>query len=89
MRYGGHPSDEELRGNFDSLLRAALSGGGLHTETGLDRKTITVLREIMLAYPNASEELVAAAHRAFAGQLDGSNAAEWRAEMDRKLAARE
>ncbi|MFJ7206768.1 hypothetical protein ACIQWR_24965 [Streptomyces sp. NPDC098789] len=36
----------------------------------------------------AMEALVAAARRAFAGQLDGTNAAAWRAEMDRRIAAR-
>ncbi|WP_245676912.1 hypothetical protein [Nocardia acidivorans] len=86
MRYGGHPSKEQLQRNFDSMLQRALSGGGLRTETGLDQQTMRALRDLRSAYPNASPELEAAARRAFAGQLDGSNAAARRAEMDRIIA---
>ncbi|MFF2552685.1 hypothetical protein ACFVUS_16890 [Nocardia sp. NPDC058058] len=89
MRYGGHPSKEQLQRNFDSMLRSVLSGSGLRTETGLDQQTMKALRELRSAYPNAPQELEAAARRAFAGQLDGSNAAQRRAEQDRMIAERE
>ncbi|MFB8002139.1 hypothetical protein [Nocardia sp. NPDC056000] len=87
MRFG-HPSTEQLRLNFDSVLEQVLSGRGVRTETGLDPKTENALWQIRYAYPNASEDLIEAARRAFAGQLDGTNAEEWRAEMDRRIAER-
>ncbi|MET3984783.1 hypothetical protein [Streptomyces sp. PvR034] len=91
MRFG-RPSEEQLRRTFDSVLTAVLSGRGVRTETGLDHTTETALWAIARARANRPEalvdDLVAAARRAFAGQLDGTNAAERRAEMDRRLAAR-
>ncbi|MFD7033835.1 hypothetical protein ACFWAR_37975 [Streptomyces sp. NPDC059917] len=87
MRHG-RPSEEQLRRNFDSVLTAVLSGRGVRTETGLDHRTETALWAVRRAHPNPPDALVAAARRAFAGQLDGTNAAAWRAEMDRRIAAR-
>ncbi|MDD9377256.1 hypothetical protein M8Z33_11325 [Streptomyces sp. ZAF1911] len=87
MRHG-RPSTEQLRRNFDSVLTDVLSGRGVRTETGLDTPTENALWAIARARPNAPDALVAAAYRAFAGQLDGTNAAAWRAEMDRRIAAR-
>lgn len=86
MRYGGHPSDEQLRLSFDAMLEQVLSGRGLRTETGLDLPTVQALRAVGAAFPNASQELIAQARKTFSGQLDGSNAAARRAEMDRLLA---
>ncbi|MFZ3498615.1 hypothetical protein ACODT5_36215 [Streptomyces sp. 5.8] len=87
MRFG-HPSQEQLRRNFESVLTNVLSGRGVRTETGLDSQTEDALWAIARAHPNAPDTLVAAAYRAFAGQLDGSNAAARRAEMDRRIAER-
>ncbi|MFI5985347.1 hypothetical protein ACIBEA_31375 [Streptomyces sp. NPDC051555] len=84
----GRPGEEQLRRNFDSVLTAVLSGRGVRTGTGLDHQTQTALWAIARARPNPSEALVAAARRAFAGQVDGTNSAESRAEMDRRIAAR-
>ncbi|MCP3759469.1 hypothetical protein [Streptomyces sp. TBY4] len=87
MRYG-RPSREQLRRNFDSVLTDVLSGRGVRTETGLDTPTENALWAIARARPDAPDALVAAAYRAFAGQLDGTNAAAWRAETARRIAAR-
>lgn len=87
MRHG-RPSREQLKLNFESMLARVLEGRGLRTETGLDQETRGALKAIALAHPNASEDFVAAARRAFAGQLDGSNAARRRAQWDEKLAER-
>lgn len=82
----GRPSNEQLRRNFDTVLAEALSGEGMRTDTGLDDPTENALWEIVTAYPRVSEELVAAARRAFEGQLDGSNVARWHEELARKMA---
>lgn len=84
----GRPSAEQLRRNFDAVLSEVLSGRGVRTETGLDQDTENTLWDIARAHPNASDELVAAARRAFAGQLDGTNAVARREELARKLAER-
>ncbi|MFD5146401.1 hypothetical protein [Streptomyces sp. NPDC058401] len=84
----GRPSQEQLRRNFESVLTNVLSGRGVRTETGLDSPTENALWAIRYAFPDASDALVAAAYRAFAGQIDGSNAAAWRTEMDRRIAER-
>ncbi|GAA1956917.1 hypothetical protein [Kitasatospora viridis] len=74
----------QLRRNFHHQLESVLAGEGLRTETGLDDRTDEALWAIVGAPPERHDELVAAAYRAFAGQLDGSNAAAWRAELARK-----
>lgn len=90
----GRPTKEQLRRNFDSVLTDVLSGRGVRTETGLDTPTENALwaiaraRQNVPGAPDVPDELVAAAYRAFAGQIDGANAAEWRAEMARRLAER-
>ncbi|WP_433564577.1 hypothetical protein ACQP1O_04215 [Nocardia sp. CA-151230] len=88
MRHG-HPSDDELRENFDEVLTHVLAGRGVHTATGLDDDTQDALWAIAEAYPNATPELIDAARRAFAGQLDGSNAERWQEEMDNWFEERE
>ncbi|MCU1643437.1 MAG: hypothetical protein JWN03_3712 [Nocardia sp.] len=87
MRHG-RPSEEQLKLNFEDMLTRVLEGRGLRTETGLDSPTRATLTEIARAHPNVTDELVEVARRAFAGQLDGSNSARWRAETDRMLAER-
>ncbi|MCX4779341.1 hypothetical protein [Streptomyces sp. NBC_01264] len=84
----GEPSQEQLRRTFESVLTNVLSGRGVRTETGLDSPTENALWAIRYAFPEAPDALVAAAYRAFAGQLDGSNAAAWQAEMDRRITER-
>ncbi|WP_306360356.1 hypothetical protein [Nocardia sp. CC227C] len=84
----GRPSDDELRRNFESVLAEVMVGQGVRTATGLDDDTQDALWEIARAYPDIPDELVLAARRAFAGQLDGSNADRWHEELARKLAER-
>ncbi|MGW4242990.1 hypothetical protein [Nocardia sp. NPDC004722] len=83
---GSRPSDEQLRDNFESALAAARAGNGVRSETGLDAPTKDALWAIARAYPDVPDAMVAAAERSFAGQLDGSNAERWRAEMARRIA---
>lgn len=85
----GRPSREQLKLNFESALVQVLKGRGVRTSTGLDGPTRTALSAIARAHPHVTEELVEAARHAFAGQLDGSNAARRHEENDRDLAERE
>lgn len=85
----GRPSQEQLKLNFDSMLARALAGQGLRSSTGLDEETRTALRAVARAHPNATDDLVEAARHAFAGQLDGSNAARWHAQTDQMLSEME
>ncbi|MGW2601359.1 toxin-antitoxin system YwqK family antitoxin [Streptomyces klenkii] len=85
---GDWPTEDQLRRTFCAVLEEVLSGKGLRTCTGLDMATDDALWEIAKYGPGAPAELVDAARAAFAGQLDGSNAARWRAELRRKFAAR-
>jgi hypothetical protein len=80
-----YPTDDELRGVFEEELGSAVAGGPLRTDTGLDMETDEALVAIAMAYPAVSDALVAEARRAFAGQLDGSNAAARRADLDRLI----
>lgn len=80
-----HPTDDELRENFAEMLESVRGGGGLRTETGLDMETEEALWDIARAYPEVTEELVAAARAAFAGQLDGSHARRHREELARRF----
>ncbi|MEU6831004.1 hypothetical protein ABZ894_20335 [Nocardia beijingensis] len=80
-----HPTDDELRENFDEMLRSVLTGGGIRTETGLDMKTEEALWAIARAYPDVPDALVDAARSAFAGQLDGSNARERKEALARQI----
>ncbi|SOB78743.1 hypothetical protein [Streptomyces sp. 1331.2] len=52
-------------------------------------ETEDALWAIEVARPDVSPELVAAARRAFAGQLDGSNSARERERIARRFAAPE
>ncbi|MCU1643436.1 MAG: hypothetical protein JWN03_3711 [Nocardia sp.] len=85
----GRRSKEQLQDSFDYLLSRILSGGGLLSCSGLDEETKNALWAIAGAGPDVTDDLVEAARRAFAGQLDGSNTARWRAERDRALTERE
>ncbi|RDI46122.1 hypothetical protein [Nocardia mexicana] len=79
------PSDDELRRNFEQELESVSGGGGLTSETGLDTETEEALWAVADAHPNIPDELIEAARRAFAGQLDGSHAAARQAALARKL----
>ncbi|MEU0540331.1 hypothetical protein ABZ319_10705 [Nocardia sp. NPDC005978] len=85
MRHG-YPDREELEENFEQVLTGVLAGRGVPSSTGLDDDTKNALRAIFRAHPDVTEELVAHARRAFASQLDGSNAERRRAKLDRRLA---
>ncbi|MET8648681.1 hypothetical protein [Nocardia aurea] len=80
-----YPTGDELRRNFERELESVTSGGGLRSETGLDVDTDAALIEIAKAYPNIPDALVGAARTAFAGQLDGTNAAARRDRLQRML----
>ncbi|WP_067696072.1 hypothetical protein [Nocardia jejuensis] len=84
----GRPTEEQLRHNFEAALAAALQGQGVRSSTGLDSPTQDALWAIARARPEAREDMVDAARRSFAGQLDGSNAARWREELERTIAER-
>ncbi|QIS01703.1 hypothetical protein F5X71_04705 [Nocardia brasiliensis] len=78
-----HPSEDELRQFYDEALAAVREGAGVATDSGLDVRTANALWAIAEAYPNIPDHLIAAADAAFAGQLDGSNAAARQAAIDR------
>ncbi|MBF6545153.1 hypothetical protein [Nocardia brasiliensis] len=78
-----HPSEDELRLFFDEALTAVRAGAGVPTDNGLDLRTANALWEIAEAYPNIPGHLISAAEAAFAGQLDGSNAAARQAAINR------
>ncbi|MFI9406468.1 hypothetical protein [Nocardia sp. NPDC052316] len=78
-----HPTEDELRQSFDAALDAVRAGAGISSDTGLDLRTVNALWEIADAYPDIPEQLIAAARAAFAGQLDGSNAAARQAAIER------
>ncbi|MEC3955036.1 hypothetical protein VMT65_18490 [Nocardia sp. CDC153] len=84
----GRPGRQQLMRNFENMLGRALEGHGVRTHSGLDQETRDALRVVAQAHPNVSDELVEDARRAFAGQLDGSNAARRRAEHERKVRER-
>ncbi|MFG1794393.1 hypothetical protein [Nocardia sp. NPDC049149] len=81
-----YPTDDELRRNFEAELKSVTTGGGVRSETGLDMETDAALFAIARAYPAVTDELVAAAKAAFAGQLDGSNSAARQADLERLIA---
>lgn len=81
------PDDQELRDSFEDLLASVVRGDGLYTESGLDIETEQALTAIARAYPIVPDELITAARAAFAGQLDGSNAAAAQDELRRKIEA--
>ncbi|MFD0278035.1 hypothetical protein ACFVHB_29585 [Kitasatospora sp. NPDC127111] len=82
------PTDQELRQIFHAELERVLAGGGPRSCTGLDNDTAEALWAIASAEPVDRETLVPAAYRAFAGQLDGSNAARWHEELERRFEER-
>ncbi|MER7674359.1 hypothetical protein ABTY61_38680 [Kitasatospora sp. NPDC096128] len=86
-------TDEQgLRRTFEALLAEALAGRGVASCLGMDLDTDEALLAVYDAAtghhtgPETVEELVAAARRAFEGQLDGSNSARWGERLARKLA---
>ncbi|MEV0293215.1 hypothetical protein [Nocardia sp. NPDC050710] len=85
MARNRYPTDDELRESFESELTSVVSGGGMRSGTGLDLDTESALVDIARAYPNISDALVAAARIAFAGQLDGTNAAAGDAHLQRMI----
>ncbi|MFD8148649.1 toxin-antitoxin system YwqK family antitoxin [Streptomyces sp. NPDC059708] len=85
---GDRLTDDQLTRTFVAVLEEVLSGQGLRTCTGLDMETDDALWELAKYGPGAPLALVDAARAAFAGQLDGSNAARWQAELMRKFDAR-
>lgn len=78
-----HPTDDELRENFEEMLQSVRRGGGLWSDSGLDMETEEALWAIARAYTNVPDELVDAARAAFAGQLDGSHARAHREKLER------
>ncbi|WP_063629970.1 hypothetical protein [Nocardia sp. BMG51109] len=78
-----HPTEDELRGSFEEELASVRAGRGLASDSGLDGQTEAALWEIARAYPNIPDSLVESARRAFAGQLDGTNAQEREARLKR------
>ncbi|WP_459549307.1 hypothetical protein [Nocardia sp. X0981] len=80
-----HPTRAELIENFEAELDSVRNGGGLRSETGLDMETGEALWAIARAYPDITEELVRNARKAFAGQLDGSNAERRRAKLNAQI----
>ncbi|MER7579678.1 hypothetical protein [Kitasatospora sp. NPDC097691] len=79
------PTDQELRQTFHAELERVVAGGGPRSCSGLDNDTGEALWAIASAEPADREALVPAAYRAFAGQLDGSNAARWKADLERRF----
>ena len=85
---------QRLRRVFAAALDDALTGRGVATCLGLDQETEEALWAVYDAgYFGAgrqvSEERVAAAHRAFEGQLDGSNAARWSEQLAHRFPSAE
>ncbi|MFE2995142.1 hypothetical protein ACFXG4_09055 [Nocardia sp. NPDC059246] len=81
----GHPTKEQLEQSFERVLSMVLSGYGVPSSSGLDPETKEALWKVAHAYPAVTDALLIAARSAFAGQLDGSNAARSQAERDRRL----
>ncbi|MER7767171.1 hypothetical protein [Kitasatospora sp. NPDC096140] len=79
------PTDRELRQIFHAELERVLTGGGPRSCSGLDNDTDKALWAIASAEPADREALAPAAYRAFAGQLDGSNAARWKEDLRRRF----
>ncbi|MFB7912088.1 hypothetical protein ACFC1T_37215 [Kitasatospora sp. NPDC056076] len=87
------PDGQRLRRVFEAVPAEALAGRGVATCLGLDDPTEGALWAVYdaatrrRAGPGAGtvEELVAAADRAFEGQLDGSDAARWRERLARRF----
>lgn len=82
MRKRGQPTEAELRRAFDEALRLAADEAAITSDTGLDSTVDDALIAIAEAAPNPPRELIRAAEAAFAGQLDGSNAAAQRRRSD-------
>lgn len=74
------PSEAEVRAAFDRAVRGALKrGDGPPTCHGLDDETSAAVDRLARAYPNAPDELVAAARAELEKQFDGTHAREWQA----------
>ncbi|MFI6937632.1 hypothetical protein ACIBI4_00050 [Streptomyces sp. NPDC050418] len=77
-----YPTDDELRRTFEETLAAVVAGEGSTSCNGFDAWTDTTLWEIVEAYPDVTDALIAQARAAFAGQPDGSNARAEQAALD-------
>ncbi|MFF0489826.1 hypothetical protein ACWDSJ_08145 [Nocardia sp. NPDC003482] len=80
-----HPSDDDLRREFERALDSVSRGAGLTSESGLDDETENALWAIADAHPDVPPDLIEAARRVFAAQLDGTHARDQDAELDRLL----
>ncbi|MER7584515.1 hypothetical protein [Kitasatospora sp. NPDC097691] len=83
------PTDQELRQTFHEELERVLVRGGPRSCTRLDEDTSEALWAIASAEPADRKALVPAAYRAFAGRLDGSNAARRHEDQERWFEERE
>ncbi|MBF6394117.1 hypothetical protein IU443_29755 [Nocardia farcinica] len=75
----------EKRQLFEAALREAVDRGVVYSHNGVDDDVDEALMAIASAYPHVTPDLIDAAERAFAGQLDGSNAARAEQEMRRRF----
>lgn len=88
MCFGPVPKTvEERREHFERCLRNAITGNGgwpSHRGCGsfLTEQTAAALERIARARPNPDPTLIAAALEEFERQLDGTHAAETKAEWD-------
>lgn len=71
----GRLTSEQLRGEFELALRIARTTGVVYPDSGLDHFVTGAIDEVAMGCPDPAPELIVAAERAFAGMLDGSNAA--------------
>lgn len=77
----GRLTPEQLRGKFELALRIARTTGVVYPDNGLDKVVDDAIGEVAMGCPDPAPELIAAAERAFAGMLDGSNAARAQQEL--------
>ncbi|MBD0691765.1 hypothetical protein [Streptomyces sp. CBMA123] len=85
--------ERRLRRVFEAALADAAAGRGVVSCLGLDCETddaLLAVYDAAIGYraTGSREELVAAARRAFEGQLDGTNAARWHEQLARRFTER-
>lgn len=86
MSRHGFATDKEIKKNFDEALTAAIDlGQWPPSDQGFDNYVDDALRQLAKSYPQIQPALIAGAQLALAGQLDGTNAARRRAELDALL----
>ncbi|NKY46171.1 hypothetical protein [Nocardia cerradoensis] len=81
VRMRGRLTPEQLRGEFKLALRIARTTGVVYPDNGLDKVVEDAIGEVAMGCPDPAPELIAAAEHAFAGMLDGSNAARARQDL--------